>query len=73
MASNNLHTALVKECISQSKLANACGLSSGTINRISNQKRSGSPITNHKIIKGLSKLTGKNYTYKEIFPNCKEF
>jgi transcriptional regulator with XRE-family HTH domain len=73
MAENNLHSILVKEGLSQSQLASTCGLSSGTVNRIAKQKRTGAPRTNHKILKGIILLTGKEFAYKEVFPSSKEF
>jgi len=73
MADNNLYQILAKEGLSQSQLANVSGLSSGTVNRIATKKKSGAPRTNHKIVKGINVLCGKDYDYKDVFPQAKEY
>lgn len=69
MAINNLKEVLVKEGISQAKLAGEINVSSGTINKLANQKKTVSPTMEHKIVKGIAKMAGHEYIHKQIFPN----
>ena len=69
MAKNNLKEVLVKEGISQAKLANVISVSTGTINKVSNQKKKASPTMEHRIVKGISKIAGHEYIHIQIFPN----
>lgn len=69
MARNNLMKILIEEGIKQSQLAIETGISQGTINKIANQKRSGSPTTRHSLVNGINKISRKNYSHENLFPN----
>jgi len=73
MAYNNLKKILTEEGLTQAKLAAHCGLCSGTVNRIANGKKSASPRTFHRLVKGLSELSKKTFSFEEIFPNAKKY
>jgi len=69
MATNNLKQILIREGITQAELSRISTLSVTTINKVVNQKRTVSPTSQHKIIKALNQISGKNYEVGEIFPN----
>ncbi len=60
---------LVKEGIKQTVLAKAIGMSDGTINKICNQTYNPSNTTKHRILIGLHKLTGKEFSISQVFPD----
>jgi transcriptional regulator with XRE-family HTH domain len=67
MARSKLREILEKEGITQAQLSAKSGVSSGTINKVCNAKRSVSPTTQAKIMKALISLAGKNYSPKGLF------
>ncbi len=71
MAKNNLKSILEKEGVNQTEFAKAISMSNGTINKICNQKYNPAPTSKHKILNGINKLTGKDYTIQDIFSNSK--
>lgn len=71
VANNNLKDLLIKEGISQVDLAKESDLSEGTINKISNQKRTPSPRSMFRILNALNRLAEKTYKINDIFPNYK--
>lgn len=71
MAKNNLKATLQKEGITQVELSSPANVSTGSISKYINQKRTPSPTTMSKIVKGINQLSGKSYTTKDIFPNSK--
>lgn len=73
MAKNNLKKTLTQEGVSQAKLSSTSGISIGTINKICNQKRECSATTNHKLLKELNTLTGKQYKYEDVFQNSQKY
>jgi len=68
MAKNKLRQILQNEGITQTQLSAKSSVSSGTVNKLCNGKRSVSPTTQAKILKGLISLAGKNYDRKDVFP-----
>lgn len=71
MATNNLKGILEKNGIMQTELAKVVDIAPGTINRICNKKYKAAPTTQNKILLGVNKLSGKEYSLTEIFPNSK--
>jgi transcriptional regulator with XRE-family HTH domain len=71
MSKNNLRNVLDNEGISQIDLARACNVSNGTINKVYNQRRTPSPKTMSKILKGLNRLAENEYVLKDIFPKLR--
>ena len=67
MAKNNLKKELDDAGKSQEELSKISGVSTSSINKVYNQKRVLAPKTNAKIVKGLVKLTKKNYKVEDIF------
>lgn len=71
MATNYLKVVLIKEGLTQSSLAQATRLSAGTINKVACEKRTPSPRVQNALVKGLVKLSGKEYNLEDIFPDGK--
>jgi len=78
MASNTLKKILQEEGITQADLHKHSGVSTTTINKVCNQKRTVAPTTQSKLIIALNKLTrmikgdgAKQYSREEIFESKK--
>lgn len=69
MSTNNLKDILIAEGILERQLSQVADVSISTINRISNRRRTCSPKTQNKIVKGLNNLYGVGkYTLEDVFP-----
>jgi hypothetical protein len=73
MAKNNVKKILTEEGYTQTQLSISSKVSVGSVNKICNQHRQCAPKTNHKILKGLNLLIGKNFKYEEVFPNTQKY
>jgi transcriptional regulator with XRE-family HTH domain len=70
LAENNLKEILDSEGKSQVELANAAGISDGTLNKIFNGKITPSIKILNKILTGLNKISEKKqYKFSEVFPS----
>jgi DNA-binding XRE family transcriptional regulator len=67
MANNRLKQILEDEGITQASLARHIGRSKELINKVCSKKHTPAITTQNQIAKGLSELSGKNYTREEIF------
>jgi transcriptional regulator with XRE-family HTH domain len=65
---NNLREILSKEGITQIEFAKTSGISSATIGAICNDRSSGNPTTQGKVVKWLKKMTGSPYSLNDVFP-----
>ncbi len=65
--SHRLKELLVENGITQAELSRASGVSSTTINKICNEKRSVSKTTQYKILRGLKKLINNDFKREEVF------
>lgn len=72
MVKNNLRIVLESEAITQEWLARESGLSTGTVNKIANQKARPAPTTIRKIVKGLNILSKNSYSITDLFPESEE-
>jgi len=70
MANNNLKRVLDNEGITQVELSRASGVSTGTINKVYNQRRIPALKTMNKLIRGLNELARNRYTLQDIFPGA---
>lgn len=68
MATNNLKEILINEGITITALAKTSGLSYSFAHSVVHEKKSGTPRSQSKIVKGLAVLTQKTYTREELFP-----
>lgn len=68
MAKNNLQKIQETEGIRYKELELASGVGTRTLSDIAKGKRTGAPTTLGKIIKGLNKLTQKNFSLENVFP-----
>lgn len=69
MAKNNLKTILANETLTQSRLATLSGVSSSTVSKIYNGKKTPAPTTMGKLVNGLNKhVKAKRYKIKDVFP-----
>ncbi|HEX8397651.1 MAG TPA: helix-turn-helix transcriptional regulator [Pyrinomonadaceae bacterium] len=66
---NNLKAARVREGLNKTELASVSGVSTRTITRVEEAKRSVSPTTYFKILNGLNKRRSREaeYTPEEVF------
>jgi DNA-binding XRE family transcriptional regulator len=64
---NNLKKLLTDNGITQAQLIKESDLSTGTINLICRKKIDPSLKTKEIVVKGLNKLSAKNYTLEEVF------
>ena len=65
---NILKDVLTKEGLTQATLAKSANMSTGTVNKICNNSRTGAPSTQHLLVKTLNKLIKEEkYNHKEIF------
>lgn len=70
MSKNDLKQILEVEGITERELSEKSGISVGTINRLANQKRAGSPKTQVRIVKGLNECkVAKVYNKDDVFPS----
>ena len=67
METTYLAIKLADEGIRQTELAEASGISLGTINRVCKGKQKVSTTTQAKLIRGIYKLTGKKFEKEDIF------
>lgn len=67
MANNCLKDKLDSHGVSQAELSRETGISTGTINRVCNRKRTPALRTKSKIVNGLNTLSSQSYTTEEIF------
>lgn len=72
MATNFLKDILIKEGLTQSSLSLAINVSAGTINKVASGSRTPSPRIQNALVKGLVKLSGKEYKLEDVFPDRKE-
>lgn len=70
-AINNLRKILNEEGFTQTKLSSATGISIGTINKVACGKMMPSPRVQSVLLKGLQKLSGKEYKCDVVFPGIK--
>jgi len=69
MASENkLRQVRVEAGVTIAELARKARVSDTTIRKIETRKISGKPETKRSILIGLSKITGVEYVYIEVFP-----
>lgn len=67
MANNYLKEKLDSHGVSQADLSKEAGVSTGTINRVCNKKRTPAPRTQSKIVHGLNQLSKSKYSVGDIF------
>lgn len=74
MSNNNLKEILDIEGISERELSEKSTVSVGSINRIANRHKNGSPKTQSKIVKGINACNNvaKKYTIEMVFPKDKK-
>ncbi|MDR0393774.1 MAG: helix-turn-helix transcriptional regulator [Tannerella sp.] len=70
MATSCLKNILVKEGIKHSELATKSGVSSASVGRYANEKRTPSPTTAYKLLNALNNFPtiSKKYELKDLFP-----
>jgi transcriptional regulator with XRE-family HTH domain len=71
MANNQLRQALEENGVRQTELSQASGVSISLISKIVNNRRTPSPTTVTKIVKGLSKIAGTEVPPESVFPNSR--
>jgi transcriptional regulator with XRE-family HTH domain len=69
VAKNNLKRILDEEGKSQADLCRISNVSTGTLNKVFNEKRTPAPKTLSKIVAGLNKISEKRYARIDVFPN----
>ncbi|MDV3349615.1 XRE family transcriptional regulator [Leptolyngbyaceae cyanobacterium CCMR0082] len=73
MATNNLKRVLANEELTQGKVAQASGVSTSSLSKYYNQRRTPSPTTMGKIVNGINRLVGASrYKITDIFPSFDE-
>jgi transcriptional regulator with XRE-family HTH domain len=72
---SNLEKIRVAEGLSVTRLASLAGVSAKTIDRLEAGATAVGPRMKHRILKGLNKNPerARDYTFKEIFPNDREY
>jgi transcriptional regulator with XRE-family HTH domain len=71
MATNQLRQVLEENGVRQTELSQVSGVSVSLISKIVNNRRTPSPTTIAKIIRGLSKIAGNEVPPESIFPNSR--
>ena len=62
---------IISEGFTQAQIAEACGMTTATINRYANGKNVPTLRTANKIVNALNQISilGKTYMIKDVFPN----
>ena len=68
MAENLLESILITEGITIAELSRSTGLSQGFLSRVKSKKKSGTPVSQGKIVRGINTILKiEKYKHSDIF------